>query len=96
MAYEQQVECMHCHHSFRVCIPLDDMFPPKADSIFDADCPQCGQVTDFFARASTQRADCDGSHPVARTGHAQSYPVPPFDPDNPPDVRIPPPEKREP
>jgi hypothetical protein len=66
VAHEQQVACMHCGHSFRVCIPTDDIFPPKADTIFESDCPNCGKATNFTATAGTQRDTCDGSLPIAR------------------------------
>lgn len=66
MAHEQQVTCMHCEHAFRVCIPTDDMFPPKADAIFQVDCPNCNKVTSFMANAGTQRDRCDMSLPIAR------------------------------
>ena len=66
MAHEQQVTCMQCGHSFRVCIPTDSMFPPKADTIFEAGCPNCEKLTNFIAIAGTQRDDCDGSLPIAR------------------------------
>lgn len=67
MAHEQQVNCMHCAYPFRVCIPTDGMFPPKADTIFEADCPHCGKLTNFLTTAGTQRNSCDGTLPTART-----------------------------
>lgn len=68
MAHEQTVACLHCGESFRVCIPTDDMFPPKADTIFEADCPNdaCGKATSFVAGAGTQREGCDDTMPTAR------------------------------
>lgn len=68
MAHEQSITCQHCGESCRVCIPLDDMFPPKADTIFEVNCPnpKCGKVTNFIAGAGTQRESCDGALPIAR------------------------------
>jgi hypothetical protein len=68
MAHEQDATCQHCGEKFRVCIPLDDMFPPKADTIFEADCPnqKYNKTTNFMAGAGTQRDSCDGTLPIAR------------------------------
>lgn len=66
MAHEQQAKCMHCAHLFRVCIPLEDMFPPKADSRYEVDCPECGRISNFIPAAGIQRTDCDGTLPIAR------------------------------
>jgi hypothetical protein len=43
------------------------MFPPKADTIFETDYPNCGKAASFIATAGTQPDDYDGSLPIART-----------------------------
>lgn len=64
--FTMATKCQHCRNEFRVSISKEDPLPIPAGDKLQAECPKCGQTTNFQPGTMREDHNPDGSLPRAR------------------------------